>query len=197
MNSHCIKVCLINKVNKSDKSAPVFLCLIYAPVSQKSQSFCVLDLDYASVVKTYSLVFTCFPPMPMDWEQAALPAKEPEALPFCNITIAYGLTGEYLAHLFCCPKNQAKDAHRVVIARSIVNRCNSTYISDDVISDDMFSMDKSCESTKGSVRADSTENEKIGASQANDNIDLSDDINSVYVETPTLLLVRTSQNLEL
>ncbi|KAK8615116.1 hypothetical protein V6N13_068901 [Hibiscus sabdariffa] len=57
------------------------------------------------------------------------------------------------------------DSIGVVTARSIVNRCNSTYMSGDVISDDMFSMDKSCNSIKESVRADSTENAKIDASQ--------------------------------
>ncbi|KAL4324132.1 hypothetical protein GQ457_11G020570 [Hibiscus cannabinus] len=96
------------------------------------------------------------------------------------------------------------DSIRVVTARNIINRCNSTYMSDDMFSMDkscessfMFSMDKSYESTKGSVRAYTTENEKIGASQANDISGLSDDINFVCVETPTILLVQTSQNLQL
>ncbi|KAK8639944.1 hypothetical protein V6N13_138310 [Hibiscus sabdariffa] len=40
-------------------------------------------------------------------------------------------------------------------------------------------MDKNYKSTKGSVRADSTENANIGASQANDSSGLSDDSNSV------------------
>ncbi|KAK9002387.1 hypothetical protein V6N11_025070 [Hibiscus sabdariffa] len=68
------------------------------------------------------------------------------------------------------------DSIGVVTARSIVNRCNSTYMSGDVISDDMFSMDKSCNSIKESVRADSTENAKIDASQVSDNRGLNNDI---------------------
>ncbi|KAK8716563.1 hypothetical protein V6N13_043869 [Hibiscus sabdariffa] len=71
------------------------------------------------------------------------------------------------------------DSIGMVTAMSIVNRCVSTYRSGDVISDDMFSMDRSYESTKESVREDSTENAKIGASQTSDSSGLSDDNNYV------------------
>ncbi|KAK8647555.1 hypothetical protein V6N13_121288 [Hibiscus sabdariffa] len=72
------------------------------------------------------------------------------------------------------------DSIGVVTVMSIVNRCNRTYKSDDVTSDGMFSMDRSCcKSIKGSVRAYSIENAKIGVSRARDSIGLSDDNNSV------------------
>ncbi|KAK8690639.1 hypothetical protein V6N13_074170 [Hibiscus sabdariffa] len=71
------------------------------------------------------------------------------------------------------------DSIEMVTTMSIINMCASTYRSDDVISDDMFSMDRSCESTKESVREDSTENAKIGASQASDNNGLNDGSNYV------------------
>ncbi|KAK9008222.1 hypothetical protein V6N11_075124 [Hibiscus sabdariffa] len=72
------------------------------------------------------------------------------------------------------------DSIGVVTVMSIVNRCNRTYKSDDVTSDGMFSMDRSCcKSIKGSVRAYSIENAKTGVSRARDSIGLSDDNNSV------------------
>ncbi|KAK8508374.1 hypothetical protein V6N12_019553 [Hibiscus sabdariffa] len=68
----------------------------------------------------------------------------------------------------------------MVTVMSIVNICNRTYKSDDIISDGMFSMDRSCcKSIKGSVRAYSIENAKTGVSRARDSIGLSDDNNSV------------------
>ncbi|KAL4291339.1 hypothetical protein GQ457_14G003360 [Hibiscus cannabinus] len=72
------------------------------------------------------------------------------------------------------------DSIGVVTVMSIVNRCNRTYKSDDVTSDGMFSMDRSCcKSIKGSVRAYSIENAKTGVSRARDSIGLSGDNNSV------------------
>ncbi|KAK8693390.1 hypothetical protein V6N13_070974 [Hibiscus sabdariffa] len=69
------------------------------------------------------------------------------------------------------------DSTGVVTAMSIVNSCASTYRSDAVTSDGMFSMDRNCESTKGSVRADSLESAKTSVSRASDSSGLSDDSN--------------------
>ena len=62
-------------------------------------------------------------------------------------------------------------------AMSIINSCASTYRSDAVTSDGMLSMERNCESTKGSVRADSLESAKISVSRASDSSGLSDDSN--------------------
>ena len=62
-------------------------------------------------------------------------------------------------------------------AMSIINSCASTYRSDAVTSDGMLSMERSCESTKGNVRADSLESAKISVSRASDSSGLSDDSN--------------------
>ena len=69
------------------------------------------------------------------------------------------------------------DSIGVVTAMSIVNSCASTYRSDAVTSDGMLSMERNCESTKGSVRADSLESAKTSVSRASDSSGLSDDSN--------------------
>ncbi|XP_021279908.1 serine/threonine-protein kinase D6PK [Herrania umbratica] len=69
------------------------------------------------------------------------------------------------------------DSTGVVTAMSIVNSCASTYRSDAVTSDGMLSMERNCESTKGSVRADSLESAKTSVSRASDSSGLSDDSN--------------------
>ncbi|GMI98261.1 PROTEIN KINASE ASSOCIATED WITH BRX, AGC VIIIa Kinase 1-3 [Hibiscus trionum] len=69
------------------------------------------------------------------------------------------------------------DSTGVVTAMSIVNSCTSTYRSDAVTSDGMFCMDRNCESTKGSVRAESLESTKTSVSRASDSSGLSDDSN--------------------
>ncbi|KAJ0112596.1 hypothetical protein Patl1_00105 [Pistacia atlantica] len=60
---------------------------------------------------------------------------------------------------------------------SIVNSCASTYRSDAITSDGMLSMERNCESTKGSVRGDSLESAKTSISRASDSSGLSDDSN--------------------
>ncbi|GKU88502.1 hypothetical protein SLEP1_g2756 [Rubroshorea leprosula] len=69
------------------------------------------------------------------------------------------------------------DSTGVVRAMSIVNSCASTYRSDAITSDGMFSMERNCESTKGSVRGDSLESAKTSVSRASDSSGLSDDSN--------------------
>lgn len=69
------------------------------------------------------------------------------------------------------------DSTGVVTAMSIVNSCASTYRSDAITSDGMLSMDRNCESTKGSVRGDSLESAKTSVSRASDSSGLSDDSN--------------------
>ncbi|XWS32435.1 hypothetical protein CRYUN_Cryun23aG0159000 [Craigia yunnanensis] len=69
------------------------------------------------------------------------------------------------------------DSTGVVTAMSIINSCASTYRSDAVISDGMLSMERNCESTRGSVRADSLESAKTSVSRASDSSGLSDDSN--------------------
>ncbi|XVF33626.1 hypothetical protein REPUB_Repub17cG0184100 [Reevesia pubescens] len=69
------------------------------------------------------------------------------------------------------------DSTGVVTAMSIVNSCASTYRSDAVTSDGMLSMERNCESAKGSVRADSLESAKTSVSRASDSSGLSDDSN--------------------
>ncbi|XVF79760.1 hypothetical protein PTKIN_Ptkin15bG0015600 [Pterospermum kingtungense] len=69
------------------------------------------------------------------------------------------------------------DSTGVVTAMSIVNSCASTYRSDAVTSDGMLSLERNCESTKGSVRADSLESAKTSVSRASDSSGLSDDSN--------------------
>ncbi|KAG6749247.1 hypothetical protein NC652_032515 [Populus alba x Populus x berolinensis] len=69
------------------------------------------------------------------------------------------------------------DSIGVVTAMSIVNSCASTYRSDAITSDGMLSIDRNCESTKGSVRGDSLESAKTSVSRASDSSGLSDDSN--------------------
>ncbi|XP_052178197.1 serine/threonine-protein kinase D6PK-like isoform X2 [Diospyros lotus] len=69
------------------------------------------------------------------------------------------------------------DSIGVVRAMSIVNSCTSTYRSDGVTSDGMLSVDRNCDSTKGSVRGDSLESAKTSFSRASDSSGLSDDSN--------------------
>ncbi|KAL2319893.1 hypothetical protein Fmac_028862 [Flemingia macrophylla] len=69
------------------------------------------------------------------------------------------------------------DSTGVVTAMSIVNSCASTYRSDAMTSDGMLSLDRNCDSTKGSVRGDSLESAKTSASRASDSSGLSDDSN--------------------
>ncbi|XP_057981677.1 serine/threonine-protein kinase D6PK [Malania oleifera] len=69
------------------------------------------------------------------------------------------------------------DSTGVVTAMSIVNSCTSTYRSDGITSDGMLSMERICDSTKGSVRGDSLESAKTSASRASDSSGLSDDSN--------------------
>lgn len=71
------------------------------------------------------------------------------------------------------------DSTGVVTAMSVVNSCASTYRSDVITSDGMLSMERNCESTKGSVsvRGDSLESAKTSVSRASDSSGLSDDSN--------------------
>ncbi|XP_044501727.1 serine/threonine-protein kinase D6PK [Mangifera indica] len=69
------------------------------------------------------------------------------------------------------------DSTGVVTAMSIVNSCASTYRSDAITSDGMLSMERNCESTKGSIRGDSLESAKTSISRASDSSGLSDDSN--------------------
>ncbi|KAI4356632.1 hypothetical protein L6164_000640 [Bauhinia variegata] len=69
------------------------------------------------------------------------------------------------------------DSSGVVTAMSIVNSCASTYRSDAITSDGMLSIERNCDSTKGSVRGDSLESTKTSASRASDSSGLSDDSN--------------------
>ena len=69
------------------------------------------------------------------------------------------------------------DSTSVVRAMSIANSCASTYRSDAITSDGMLSLDRNCDSTKGSVRGDSLESAKTSASRASDSSGLSDDSN--------------------
>lgn len=69
------------------------------------------------------------------------------------------------------------DSTGVVTAMSIVNSYASTYRSDGVTSDGMFSMDGNYESMKGSVRGDSLESGKTSLSRVSNSSGLSDDSN--------------------
>ena len=69
------------------------------------------------------------------------------------------------------------DSTGVVTVMSIGNSCASTYRSDAFTSDGMLSIEKNCDSTKGSVRGDSLESAKTSASRASDSSGLSDESN--------------------
>ncbi|KAI4369885.1 hypothetical protein MLD38_018281 [Melastoma candidum] len=69
------------------------------------------------------------------------------------------------------------DSTGVVTAMSIVNSCASTYRSDVFTSDGMISLDRHCESGKGSMRGDSLESAKTSVSRASNSSGLSDDSN--------------------
>lgn len=69
------------------------------------------------------------------------------------------------------------DSIGVATAMSIVNSCTSTYRSDCMTSDGMLSVERNCESAKGSVRGDSLESAKTSMSRASDSSGLSDDSN--------------------
>jgi len=69
------------------------------------------------------------------------------------------------------------DSTSVVRTMSIANSCASTYRSDAFTSDGMLSIDKNCDSIKGTVRGDSLESAKTSASRASDSSGLSDDSN--------------------
>lgn len=68
------------------------------------------------------------------------------------------------------------DSIGVGSAMSLVYSCTSTYRSDGIMSDGMFSVDRNYESTKGSIRGDfSLESGKTSMSRASDSSGLSDD----------------------
>ncbi|KAL1322599.1 hypothetical protein HN51_067610 [Arachis hypogaea] len=69
------------------------------------------------------------------------------------------------------------DSISVVRAMSIANSCASTYRSDAFTSDGMISLDRNCDSTKGSVsvRGESLESAKTSPSRVSDSSGLSDD----------------------
>ncbi|XP_072988816.1 serine/threonine-protein kinase D6PK [Typha latifolia] len=67
------------------------------------------------------------------------------------------------------------DSVGVATAMSIVNSCTSTYRSEGVTSDGMISVERNCESGKGSVRGDSLESAKTSMSRASNSSGLSDD----------------------
>ncbi|KAF8380582.1 hypothetical protein HHK36_028070 [Tetracentron sinense] len=69
------------------------------------------------------------------------------------------------------------DSTGVITAMSIVNSCASTYRSDGITSDGMLSVERNCESAKGSVRGDSLESAKTSVSRASDSSGLSDESN--------------------
>ncbi|XP_004492934.1 serine/threonine-protein kinase D6PKL1-like [Cicer arietinum] len=69
------------------------------------------------------------------------------------------------------------DSTSVVRTMSIANSCASTYQSDAITCDGMLSIDRNCDSIKGSVRGDSLESAKTSASRASDSSGLSDDSN--------------------
>ncbi|KAJ4955689.1 hypothetical protein NE237_012472 [Protea cynaroides] len=69
------------------------------------------------------------------------------------------------------------DSTGVVTAMSIVHSCTSTCRSDGITSDGMLSMERNCESCKGSVRGDSLESSKTSVSRASGSSGLSDDSN--------------------
>ncbi|KAL5058728.1 hypothetical protein RYX36_030332 [Vicia faba] len=69
------------------------------------------------------------------------------------------------------------DSTSVLRTMSIANSCASTYRSDAFTSDGVISVDRNCDSIKGSVRGDSLESAKTSASRASDSSGLSDDSN--------------------
>ncbi|XP_008798795.2 serine/threonine-protein kinase D6PK-like [Phoenix dactylifera] len=69
------------------------------------------------------------------------------------------------------------DSTGVATAMSAVNSCTSTYRSEGITSDGMLSVERNCESAKGSVRGDSLESAKTSMSRASDSSGLSDDSN--------------------
>ncbi|KZV49060.1 hypothetical protein F511_11011 [Dorcoceras hygrometricum] len=69
------------------------------------------------------------------------------------------------------------DSIGVARTMSVVNSCASTYRSDGMISDGMFSVDRNYASTKGSIRGDSLESTKTSLSRASESSGLSDDSN--------------------
>ncbi|XP_058104311.1 serine/threonine-protein kinase D6PK [Magnolia sinica] len=69
------------------------------------------------------------------------------------------------------------DSTGVVTAMSVVNSCTGTYRSDGITSDGMLSVERNCESTKGSAIGDSLESAKTSISRASDSSGLSDDSN--------------------
>ncbi|KAI4311515.1 hypothetical protein MLD38_036403 [Melastoma candidum] len=69
------------------------------------------------------------------------------------------------------------DSTGVVTAMSIVNSCASTYHSDVFTGDGMISLDRHCESGKGSMIGDSLESAKTSVSRARNSSGLSDDSN--------------------
>ncbi|KAG7946116.1 hypothetical protein I3843_14G022300 [Carya illinoinensis] len=69
------------------------------------------------------------------------------------------------------------DSTGVVTAMSVVYSCASTYRSDAITSDGMLSVERNCESKKGSVRGYLLESAKTSVSRASDSSGLSDDSN--------------------
>ncbi|WOL05615.1 serine/threonine-protein kinase D6PK [Canna indica] len=67
------------------------------------------------------------------------------------------------------------DSYGVVTAMSIVNSCTSTYRSEGITSDGMLSLDRTCESAKGSLIGDSLESANTSISRDSDGSGLSDD----------------------
>ncbi|KAF5744272.1 hypothetical protein HS088_TW08G00872 [Tripterygium wilfordii] len=69
------------------------------------------------------------------------------------------------------------DSMGVATAVSIANSCSSTYRSDAIMSDGMLSLERKCESSKGSVKGDSLESAKTSLGRASDSSGLSDESN--------------------
>ncbi|XP_038982427.1 serine/threonine-protein kinase D6PKL1-like [Phoenix dactylifera] len=69
------------------------------------------------------------------------------------------------------------DSTGVMTTMSVVNSCTSTYRSEGITSDGMLSVERHCESGKGSVRGDSLESAKTSMSRASDSSGVSDDSN--------------------
>ncbi|KAK1327047.1 Protein kinase G11A [Acorus calamus] len=69
------------------------------------------------------------------------------------------------------------DSASVATAMSMVNSscCTSMYRSDGIASDGMLSIERNCESAKGSIRGDSLESTKTSMSRASDSSGLSDE----------------------
>ncbi|MQL80536.1 hypothetical protein Taro_012963 [Colocasia esculenta] len=159
-----------HKPNSSQSTAPINACKGQGSSQELDSKTDAVAFkgDDACEDEPGSFSGVSHPPEPVDTDLMRTPDSEEKE---CVWDASLPPSGNVSPH-------SSIDSTGLVTAMSIVNSCcTSTYRSDGVTSDGMLSMDRTCESAKGSVRGDSLESAKTSLSRASDSSGLSDDSN--------------------